>query len=82
MPVVSTPIPDVIADYGDVVTVAGSPVAFAEACLAAAVQPPSPEHLMQEASRRAKTWDQIAAEMDELVGEAVANNLAAEGSLP
>ena len=63
-PVVSTPIPDVEHEYGDLVTVAAGPADFAAACEAAVRHPPDPRHLSNEAARRARSWSQIAAAME------------------
>lgn len=68
-PVVSTPIPDVAADYGEVVRVAGTPEEFIRACGEALEAPPDPAFLNAEARRRALTWDQIAGRMDRIVCE-------------
>lgn len=62
-PVVSTSIPDVVADYGDTVFISDDPERFSELCAEAAAHPPSPAVLHSEATRRARTWDRIAVEM-------------------
>ena len=62
LPVVSTPIADVVASYGDVVTIAADPEAFADAALAAAV--PSRERIAAGSARaREVGWDTIVARM-------------------
>lgn len=62
LPVVSTPIADVVASYGDVVTIAADPAAFADAALAAAV--PDPARIAAGSARaRAVGWDAIVARM-------------------
>jgi UDP-galactopyranose mutase len=62
-PVVSTPIADVIAHYGDFVTVADTPAAFAEACtIAAATDDPARVARGRERAR-AEGWDEIALRM-------------------
>lgn len=60
-PVVTTPVPDVVEVYGDLVTVAETPDAFARACV----------HVPREAHRdaaaamaRGQSWDAIAASME------------------
>lgn len=67
-PVVSTPIPDVVSDYGEVVRVAQSREEFIAACSDLATARPEALFLAAEARRRAMTWDQIAERMDELTG--------------
>jgi glycosyltransferase involved in cell wall biosynthesis len=66
-PVVSTPIPDVVADYGDLVRIAATPEDFAAACIELAAQSAAPEILARESAQRARTWDQIAGQMDEII---------------
>jgi UDP-galactopyranose mutase len=61
-PVVSTPIPDVVADYGDVVTIAQTPDAFARACRGAL--PPDPRRVALGIERaRSAGWEAIVAAM-------------------
>ena len=71
LPVVSTRVADVAAEYGDVVTLADDANAFAAACRLA---------LAEDASERAErvrpllermSWDAIAARMDAIVREAM-----------
>jgi len=60
LPVVSTPIADVVASYGDVVRIAAGPEAFAAAALAAAQ--PDPARIAAGIARaRAAGWDAIVA---------------------
>jgi UDP-galactopyranose mutase len=66
-PVVSTRIPDVVADYGDMVAVAESPEEFDSACAAALEAGGDPAGFAAVAESRAMTWEQIAAEMEETV---------------
>jgi UDP-galactopyranose mutase len=61
-PVVSTPIADVVADYGDVVTIAADPAAFARACLAAAAPDPARTERGSERARNAG-WDALVTRM-------------------
>ncbi len=70
--VVSTAVPDVKADWGDVVMVTQTPTEFAEACAAAVAEPTQPEALSNLTSQRARTWEQIAAEMEQALEEIVA----------
>ena len=71
LPVVSTRVPDVVADYADVVHLADEPAGFAAACRRA---------LAGDATERARRvapllerarWDAIAARMEELIGAAL-----------
>lgn len=66
-PVVSTPIPDVIGDYGDNVLVAGETSAFINACERAIAIGPGPARKPPAA----RTWEEIAGEMRGLMGEAL-----------
>lgn len=71
-PVVSTPIPDVVADYGDVVEIAPAGSHFVEKCISAAGNPPSAVCLAAEAAKRAMTWDDIAEQMHRLLMDKIA----------
>ncbi len=64
-PVVSTPVPDVIADYAEEVEIAATPGAFVEACERALGRGAGPSR-KPPASR---TWDEIAEAMDGLIRE-------------
>ncbi len=61
-PVVSTPVADVVADYGDVVTIAAEPAAFARAAMAAAVPDPARAARGRERARNAG-WDALVTRM-------------------
>jgi hypothetical protein len=62
-PVVSTRIPDVVAAYGDVVTIADGAEAFAAAALAVAAAP-DPERTARGAARaRNAGWDELVTRM-------------------
>jgi len=68
LPVVSTPILDVERDWGDVVTIAGAPRAFADACFAALERNTARRERGLERARAAG-WDAIAEAMwTDLVG--------------
>ncbi len=71
-PVVSTPIPDVITDYAEVVKVAPAGPQFVSLCLESAANPPDPQYLAAEAAQRAKTWDDIASRMNRLLLDKIA----------
>lgn len=68
--VVSSLVPDVQTDYGDVVQVAATPEEFLEACRRALESPLPPERLIA-AARRALTWEQIADEVSARLHEAL-----------
>ena len=62
LPVVSTPIVDVVRAYGDIATIAGGPGAFVEAVRAALL--PDPARIARGlAAARAQSWDTIFARM-------------------
>ena len=62
LPVVSTPIADVVRDFGDLVRVAASPDAFAAACFEA-LQSDAQRRTRGIERARALAWDAIAAAM-------------------
>lgn len=64
-PVVSTAVPDVIADYSGVVAVGRTPEEFIAACRAAIAEPPPPDSMTAAAHERARTWNQITDEIAE-----------------
>lgn len=65
-PVVSTPVPDVVADYGDIVRIARDHEAFRDA-VADALQDNAAVRTKMEVRARGQAWDQIVAEMDALI---------------
>ncbi len=74
-PVVSTPVPDVVSLYGDVVRIAGDAEAFVAACRDALAQDAaSREDAIAAMRQRVEqfSWDRTAAEMARLVDDAVA----------
>lgn len=64
LPVVSTRIDDVVADYGDVVHLAVDGTGFAAACVAAVGPQPPARARRTSAVLRSQEWDTIAAAMD------------------
>lgn len=72
LPVVSTRIPDVVADCAEVVDLADDAGGFAAACRRLLVEDPLPRHRAAEALLATRTWDQLAADMAALVREAAA----------
>lgn len=67
-PVVSTAVPDVVRDYGDIIGIARTPEEFSSACRAAANGPAARPGLTAEAARRARTWDQVVEIMESELG--------------
>ncbi|HVA37626.1 MAG TPA: glycosyltransferase [Candidatus Dormibacteraeota bacterium] len=61
-PVVTTPVPDVVERFGDLVSVAEGPEAFAAACLRARPEPHRDG--AARAAARAQSWDAVAASME------------------
>jgi UDP-galactopyranose mutase len=66
-PVVSTPVPDVVAAYGEVVRFAETPEAFADACEAAASRHDLERLARGEALAHAASWDAIVSSMWDIV---------------
>ena len=62
-PVVSTPVADVVAEYGDVVTIAAEPAAFADACLAEAARPDARRAARGSERARNAGWDTLVTRM-------------------
>ena len=61
-PVVSTPIPDVVSQYGDIIEIAESPDQFADACLKVSQTPIRDTAIISDRVRKS-SWDDIALEM-------------------
>ena len=79
-PVVSTPIADVVADYGALraVAVAGDAAAFIAACDRQMALAPGGDWLKQADAQLAGTsWDKTQAAMDKLIANAIARRTAA-----
>ena len=79
-PVVSTPIADVIADYGrmEAVGIAGTPAEFVAACEHALALPANGSWLRQADAKLATTsWDRTAREMGALIDAAIRQRKAA-----
>ncbi|HUQ73326.1 MAG TPA: glycosyltransferase [Burkholderiales bacterium] len=71
-PIVSTPVPDVVEQFSDVVDIAASPEQFSRA-VRRALEAPRPQVLQQGIDLAAEcTWDAIVARMGELIVAAVA----------
>jgi UDP-galactopyranose mutase len=73
-PIVSTPVPDVVANWADVLTIADTPAAFG-AAIEAALHESADERERREQRQRmvlaASTWDTIVARMGELIDQAL-----------
>jgi len=67
LPVVSTRVPDVVTDYGDVVRLADEAEGFAEACRAALHEDAAVRDHRVRLVQGRQEWDVIAAEMGELL---------------
>ncbi len=72
LPVVSTRVPDVVADYGDVVELRDDGASFAEACRRALDEDPGLRAERVRPLLQRLRWDTIAAGMEERVREAAA----------
>jgi glycosyltransferase involved in cell wall biosynthesis len=68
-PVVSTPIPDVISDYSDVVKIAGNPRDFIDKVEQALNDKTDDLHLKIRQKAQTKSWRHIVQEMQRLIGE-------------
>lgn len=66
-PVVSSPVPDVVADYSREVAIAATPEAFVSACETALAQGVSPPRKPPQS----RTWDEIVDEMESLLRDAL-----------
>jgi glycosyltransferase involved in cell wall biosynthesis len=78
--VVSTAVPDVVADFGDVVHVAEDARGFAAACERLLAGAPSPVGQRVERILSRRSWDGIAATMAGLIGERLAGGAAVRES--
>ena len=61
-PVVSTPIPDVEKQYGDIISIESDPDRFALACQSAAQNSQTNSQAVSEKVRK-QSWEQIAKKM-------------------
>lgn len=78
LPVVSTRIPDVVADRGSVVALADDAQGFAVECLAALSSNAAPLRGQVDALLRLHHWDAIVARMETILSEAAAERGAGE----
>jgi len=70
LPVVSTPVPDVVADLGDIVAIAAGPADFAAACRRVEAQPAAAGDPGIARVLRRRHWDGVAARLDDLIDAA------------
>jgi glycosyltransferase involved in cell wall biosynthesis len=71
LPVVSTSVPDVVTDYGDIVRFADAPDAFAGACVEALGEAHDPRyHAACRPLLAWHDWDRIAARIETILGSA------------
>jgi UDP-galactopyranose mutase len=73
LPVVSTPIADVVADFGTVVSICDDAAAFAEACRAVLHQPAEERSAKARPLLKLHHWDTIAERMDAIMSAAKAS---------
>jgi glycosyltransferase involved in cell wall biosynthesis len=78
LPVVSTRIPDVVADHGSVVALADDAQGFAVECVAALRSDAAPLRGHVDALLRSHHWDAIVARMETILSEAAAERGAGE----
>jgi glycosyltransferase involved in cell wall biosynthesis len=78
LPVVSTRIPDVVADHGSVVALADDAQGFAVACVEALRSDTAPLRGHVDALLRSHHWDSIVARMATILSEAAAEREAGE----
>ena len=70
LPVVSTRVPDVVADFGELVDLQDSAAGFADACRRVAEHCPLAREAKAAATMHWNHWDTIAERMDRLIGSA------------
>lgn len=75
-PIVSTPVEDVVRQFNDVVTIAETPPAFANACERAAVQPEFRRIERGFALAQRNSWESIVAQLEQHIEEALRSRRA------
>ena len=80
LPVVSTRVPDVVADYGRDVALADEPREFARACAAALAEDAAERRRRCAPILHRQHWDTIAARMEALVAATPAEDSSAASS--
>jgi glycosyltransferase involved in cell wall biosynthesis len=71
LPVVSTRVPDVVADFGSVVRIADRPAEFAQACLDALAEPLEDRDRKLRRIERRYQWDDIAGRIHRVMQDAL-----------
>ncbi|MCX7626094.1 MAG: glycosyltransferase [Candidatus Sumerlaeaceae bacterium] len=74
--VISTSVPDVVRDYGDVVAIVGSPDELVRAAEMFIVNPPAPRDLQSAAIQKSRTWEALAKAMESHIWQATNNNFS------
>jgi glycosyltransferase involved in cell wall biosynthesis len=77
LPVVSTPVPDVVADFGSVVRIADQPPEFAQACLDALAEPLEERDRKLRRIERRYQWDDIAGRIHRIMQDALSASASA-----
>ena len=80
LPVVSTRVPDVVADYGTVVQLAGNPAEFTAGCRRALAEDPITRDRRVAPLLARQEWDGIAVRMDALLGSPAMQATDARGN--
>jgi len=75
-PIVSTPVEDVVAQFSDVIKIAGDAHAFANACERAAVQPELQRIECGLALAKQNSWESIVARLEQHIEEALRSRRA------
>ena len=75
-PIVSTPVEDVVAQFSDVIKIAGDAHAFANACQRAAVQPELQRIECGLALAKQNSWESIVARLEQHIEEALRSRRA------
>jgi glycosyltransferase involved in cell wall biosynthesis len=79
LPVVSTPVPDVVADFGTVVRIAADPAQFARECVDALAEPLEDRDRKLRRIERRYQWDDIAARIHRIMQNALSGPAPAAG---
>ena len=74
LPVVSTPVPDVIADFGGVVHIAAEPGEFVAACVAALAEPLEDRDRKLRRIERRYQWDDIAGRIHRIMQDVLSTS--------
>ena len=80
LPVVSTRVPDVVADFGSVVRIADRPAEFARACVDALAEPLEERDRKLRRIERRYQWDDIAGRIHRIMQDAVSASAPASSA--